>query len=115
MLNIYYANQTAYVPVRLFDSTGAPVTGVAIGSVTCTVLKSDGTTAAVAMSGNWTEVTTGAFSGQGLYAITLPTSVTNKLGPLTVAVSDGTNVSIIVIGIVSALSADAIANIWAAA
>jgi hypothetical protein len=113
MLNIYYANRQALVPFRLFTTAGLPVTGKVLGDLTVTVLKADGTTAAVTPDA-FAAVVAGAFNNQGLYTITLPVTATNVPGPLTIAINDGTNVAITVIGIVSALAADAIANVWAA-
>src|SRR5689334_2038580 len=63
----------ARAPVRLLDSTGAPVTGVVAGSVTATLYYADGTTASPTVSGNWHETAGGG------YQLTITPSV---LGPV---------------------------------
>lgn len=78
----------ARIPVRLVDSTtGASLAGVAVGSITAAIEKSDGTVAALSLSGaNWVEITTGTFAGSGRYTLVLPTSATDTHGILNVAV-----------------------------
>lgn len=68
--------------IRLFNSTtGLPATAIAFGAVTATALKADGSTASITVNGStWTEVTTGAFSGQGVYLLDIGSGVTNQAG-----------------------------------
>lgn len=83
-------NTSVRVPVRLLTSSGVPVTGVVVASVTATIEKSDGTVVALTLTGpDWTELTTGAFAGAGKYTLVLPTSTTSLAGPLTYAVAVG--------------------------
>ena len=71
----------ALVTVRLINSvTGAPVTGVTSGSVTATVYKSDGSSASVTASGNWTEL------AGGFYTLALASGLTSLVGVLTTIV-----------------------------
>ncbi len=80
-------NTTAWVPVRLLDGA-TPVPGAGFGSVTCAVMKADGTESAVTVTNSdWDEATTGALSGSGTYRIRLDSSHLNVLGFLTYAVS----------------------------
>lgn len=84
----YKQSIIASVPVRLQDSTGAAKAGVTYGSVTASVYKSDGTSYTLTMSSlNWTEMTTGAFSGSGTYQLKLATFDLNTTGEFLYAVS----------------------------
>lgn len=84
----YKQSVAAFVPVRIFDAAGAPQGGIPFGSVTAAVQKSDGTTAVVTVTiTDWSEVTTGAFTGSGVYLLKLPASVMNLTGLLTYAVA----------------------------
>jgi hypothetical protein len=84
----YKQSVAAFVPVRIFDQGGVPQNGIAFGSVTAAIQKSDGSTAVVSVTiTDWTEITTGAFNGAGVYALKLPASVLNLTGYLTFAVA----------------------------
>ena len=81
--------------IRLFDSAYNPVTGVAQASMTVTLMKPDGSvqalTAAAGTNGfTWTETTTGAFSGKGLYQLVMTSDLFAAEGEYTVACSGGT-------------------------
>jgi hypothetical protein len=88
----YKQSVTAKAPVRIVDSSGNPVAGVAFGSVTATAMKSDGTTTAITVTSlDWAEITTGAFTSQGFYTMSIAGSVLNTTGLLTYAVASGSN------------------------
>src|SRR5574338_402598 len=82
----YKQNVAAFVPVRIFNSAGNPVSGISFGSVTATVQKADGTTQAITVGvSDWLEITAGAFSGSGVYALKLPSGSLNVVGYITYA------------------------------
>src|SRR5574343_432192 len=84
----YKQGLTKFVPVRIFNSVGDPVSGIAFGSVTATTQKADGSTEAVSVTGaDWQEVVAGAFAGAGVYALQLSASNLNQTGTLTYAVA----------------------------
>lgn len=84
----YKQSVAAFVPVRIFDQGGVPQGGIAFGAVQAAVQKSDGSTAVVSVTiADWTEITTGAFGGAGVYALKLPASALNLPGYLTFAVA----------------------------
>lgn len=84
----YKQSVAAFVPVRIFDQGGVPQNGIAFGSVQAAIQKSDGSTAVISVTiTDWTEITTGAFNGAGVYALKLPASVMNLTGYLTFAVT----------------------------
>jgi hypothetical protein len=84
----YKQNVAARVNVRIFDTLGNPVAGVVFGAVTVAVQKSDGSTAIVTATAlNWSETVVGAFSGQGVYQLILPSSALDITGQLTYAVA----------------------------
>lgn len=88
----YKQSVSKFVPVRIFDQGGEPVGGLAFGVVQAAVQKADGSTAVVAVTiSDWTEITTGAFSGSGVYALKLPASALDQPGLLTYAVSTPSN------------------------
>lgn len=84
----YKQGQAALVVVSLITTVSStPTTGVAAGSVTASVLKADGTTASVTVTGgNWTEITAGPFAGLGLYTLLVPSGTINVLGVFVVVV-----------------------------
>lgn len=77
------------VPVRLLDSSGSPVVGIAFGSVTVSVRAAD--TGAVdtytPTTGQWSEVTSGAFASTGVYNLTIPSTITLPQGSTLYAVT----------------------------
>lgn len=89
----YTQNQSARVPIRLFNTnTGTAVSGIPPGSVVVSVEQPNGSAATVVIDGStniWTEVTTGAFAGQGKYDLVLAGTNLSVLGPLTIAVTGG--------------------------
>ena len=88
----YKQGISKFVPVRIFDQGGEPVGGLAFGLVTAAVQKADGSTAVVPVTiSDWTEITTGAFSGSGVYALRLPVGALDQPGLLTYAVSTPSN------------------------
>jgi len=105
----YKTSAAAIMRVRMFDTDFAPVTGISQGSVTVTLLDTAGsaTTLTVTTHYTWTEVTTGAFSGQGVYVLTLNASLFSTAGEYTVACSGGTGKSVSEFAVYSALAADA--------
>lgn len=77
-----------WVPVRLLDSAGTPVTGVAFGSVTATAWKADSTTAVLTVTvSDWAEISADDFSGLGVYSLKLPVAETDVQGPFMYAVA----------------------------
>lgn len=81
-----------WVPVRLFDSGGSAIAGVAFGAVELGILKSDGTySSGTIVTGDWAEVTGGPATGAGLYRIQLSTTQTNTTGPLIYVVKSTTS------------------------
>jgi hypothetical protein len=88
----YKQNIAAFVPVRIFDQGGTPQGGIAFGSVQAAIQRSDGSTAVLTVTNpDWSEVTTGAFNGAGVYLLRLPVSVMNLTGLLTYSVATSGN------------------------
>ncbi len=85
----------SWVPVRIVNTTGAGVAGIAFGSVTATACKAGGTTANIspAAGADWVEVTAGAFAGTGVYQLKILAAVLNTNGVLEIAVTNGVNVT----------------------
>jgi hypothetical protein len=83
----YKQSVAALVPVRLADSSGNPVTGKVAADVSATALKSDGTTQSITATGHWTEITTGAFSAQGMYSLQLSAGNLDTTGWLSYAIA----------------------------
>lgn len=105
-------------PVRMLDAAGAAVTGIASGSVTATILKGDGTTASITINGtttSWTEVSTGAFSGKGVYTFVLGDTYTNVIGQNVIAFNGGTGTAVIDFTVVANVEADTYGRIGAPA
>jgi hypothetical protein len=77
-------NASVRVFVRLVDvgDRYTPITGKTGADATVTFAKGDGTTANYAGSATLTELSAGAYSGAGIYQLTVPTAVTDVLGPL---------------------------------
>jgi len=87
-------------PVRLLDSTGAPVTGKVAADVTATIYYSDGTSASPTVTGNWHETAAGA------YQLTIAPTV---LGPVQlVIVVSGANDFVGVYDVVADFASDAV-------
>jgi hypothetical protein len=85
----YKQNISKFVPVRIFDQSGQPVGGIPFGSVQAAVMKADGSTTTIPVTiVDWTEITTGAFSGAGVYLLKLPATVMDQTGLLTYSVSN---------------------------
>lgn len=104
------------VPVVLTNATsGLAHTGVAFGSVSVTVVKSDGSTVSYTPTvGQWTEITTGAYSGGGYYNLTIPAADANLAGILQYAVAvTGDDLHFGVVNIVDELESDTFARIGA--
>lgn len=102
-------SQSVIVPVALFDSTTKNArTGVASGSVTATVRKSDASTQSVTVNGStWVEESAGAFSGSGTYFLTLSSGNTDTAGPLVVSVSaTGADIARVAVNVVVNFEAD---------
>src|SRR5580692_8553597 len=84
----FYQNVAARIPIRMLTTGGVPVPLLTYLQVAATIEKSDGTASSVTMSsGTWSEITFGDFNLQGKYDLIVPSSFTNLLGPLSVAVS----------------------------
>jgi hypothetical protein len=108
----YKISNLAKVPVRLLDSGGSAVTGVTSGSVTATVMKFDGSTEAVTVSGAWNEISTGAFASEGMYTLTLSAANLNTSGLLSYAVKvSGAKTYVGIIKVVSAEEYDTYARV----
>jgi hypothetical protein len=77
-------NSTVRLPIALQTPTGSPATGIVVGDIkngVAQVIKSDGTTASIAISGTtWKEID--AVQSPGLYHLVVPNTATNLLGPL---------------------------------
>lgn len=102
----YKQNVAAFVPVRVFNPSGAPVTGINFTAVTATVQKSDGTTQTVTVTvSDWLEIASGAFTGTGVYLLKLPAGALNIVGFITYAVATPGNTTHI--GTVKVVSAEA--------
>ena len=93
---IHYLTNTAIkLRVRMYDTSYLAVTGIAQGSATVTVIKPDGSTQALTAAAGtngftWVEVTTGAFSGKGVYLVTITSDVFATAGEYTAACNGGT-------------------------
>lgn len=88
----YKQSVAKFVPVRIFDQGGTPVGGVAFGQVTAAIQKADGTTSTLSVIlADWSEVTTGAFSGSGMYLLRLSAANLDQPGLLTYAISTPSN------------------------
>jgi len=88
----YKQSVAAFAPVRIFDAGGTPVGGIGFGGVVATVQKADGSTQTLSLTlSDWSEITTGSFSGAGVYILKLPASALNQTGLLTYAVSSTAN------------------------
>lgn len=84
----YKQSVSKFVPVRIVDTTGTPVAGVAFGAVTATVMKADGTTQAVTIAApDWSEINTGAFATTGMYILRLSAANVDQPGLLSYAVA----------------------------
>ncbi len=111
MFDSYLQNHAAFIPVRLLDKEGRPVTGVAFGSVVVTLLKPDG----IQPSGNitidnvtnfWLEYTFGSFSSAGVYGLTLASANINQVGQYIIAISGGGGTAMADITVVANVAAD---------
>lgn len=82
---LFRKSTTVRVPIRLVDNAGAPVTGVLPADVQggiATVIKADGTTVDITLSGaNFFEFSP-ASKSRGLYHITIPGSALGVVGPV---------------------------------
>lgn len=88
MLTNYILNQIAYVPIRMYDTTGALVSSAV--ATTVSIINPGSTTVNTVSGASWTPITTGAFAtggATGLYILGVPASyVQSTQGPYTVAV-----------------------------
>lgn len=85
----FIQNKAARIPIRMLTSAGAPVPGVLSTSLSVTLEKADGTVVDVALDGivnSWSEITTGAFAGQGKYTLLLGPTNFDTLGSLVISV-----------------------------
>jgi len=94
-----------YLPVRLLDSTGTPVTGKLYSDITATAYFNDGTNTSVSpAAGNFPEYSGGAYA--------LKYTIPNKVGPLTIVfVCSGANDFVGVYDIVADLASDVVSLI----
>lgn len=85
----YKTSTTITVPVVLtVATTGAAHTGVAAGSVSVTVIKSNGTTSSYTpTAGQWTEYSADAYTSSGYYNLVIPDTATDQAGILQYGVS----------------------------
>lgn len=84
----YKQSVQSKVPVRISDSGGLPISGLSYSAVSAAVLKSNGTVQTLTVTNSdWSEVTTGAFSGQGVYWLLIPASALDTTGFLSYAVT----------------------------
>lgn len=81
--------QNNYVPVRMVDSLGTPVTGVVYTDVSVSVKMANALsiTNFSPSSPQWTAVNASSFSNTGVYYLVLPSSLPIVRGSLTYAVS----------------------------
>lgn len=70
-IGIFKQSTSPDVLVRLVSSTGLPVTGITFSGVTAAYVDGSGASGTITLSSaaNWTEITTGQFSGQGIYQL----------------------------------------------
>lgn len=96
MFNHFKTNSTISLRIRLFDSAGLPVTGVAQGSTAVALLVPAGTSSALTVSTEytWAEVSTGAFASLGVYLLEINASVCTTAGEYTLAVTGGTGTAV---------------------
>lgn len=88
----YKQEVAKFVLVRIFDQGGTPVSGVAFGSVTAAVQKADGSVSTLTvLLADWSEITTGAFSGTGMYLLKIPAGAFDQPGLFTYAVATTSN------------------------
>lgn len=88
----YKQSVSKFVPVRIMTPAGAPVAGVAYGSVTATIIKADGTTQTVSVgASDWSEITAGAFSGTGMYLLKLSSGNVDQAGMAVYSVATAGN------------------------
>src|ERR1700693_4351711 len=82
---LFRLNAATQVPVRLIDSSGAPVTGVLASDVRggiCTIVNANGTTVDITLSsGNFTGFSPSTKTA-GLYHITIPVNTFSVIGPV---------------------------------
>jgi hypothetical protein len=113
----YKTGVQAFALVRMLDSSGVPVTGLAFGAITATLLYSDGTTASItpASGADWVEATTGAFSGTGVYRLKITAGNMTVNGQWGIAVSAaGADTAVVAWGdIVANLESDTYTRIGA--
>lgn len=88
---LYKANLVARISVFLVNyTTGVPLTGVLYNNVSVTIYNltsGTGPTNVTMSAGMWTELTTGAFNGQGCYVLAIPDTAIPTEGTYQVAVS----------------------------
>jgi hypothetical protein len=112
-------NASARVFVKLVDVADryTPITGKSGADATVTFAKGDGTTANYAGTATLTELTANAWSGAGVYQLTLPSAVTDVLGQLggVVSVSGAEKFLLEPIDIVANTAADNYARLGAPA
>jgi hypothetical protein len=117
MFTNYKVGANAEIPIRLLDSTGAAVAGVAYGSVTATLHKPGAGASTVTVSpasgSYWAEVTAGAFSGKGFYVLTIPAASIDTAGPNVVSVNGSTGTCVVEFTVVTNLESDNYARLGA--
>lgn len=117
MFNHFKTNAAVRLPVRLLDSSFAAVTGVAQGSTTVAILFPGGTSSSLVAGTNytWTEISTGAFSGKGLYILEITQATLNGTGEYTVAINGGSGSAVAEFSCYSELPADVYTRVGAPA
>ena len=116
MFSYFQTNTAVRMRIRLFDSAYNPVTGIAQPSVTVTLLKPDGSTQALTAGAGtngftWTETTSGAFSGKGLYQLVMTSNLFATAGEYTVACTGGTGGAVAEFAVSDAFSADVLTRL----
>lgn len=112
----YKVSTNILVPVVLTNAiSGLAHTGVTTGSVTVTVIKSDGSNSTFTPFGSqWTEQTAGVFASGGFYLLTIPSANTNLVGFLAYGVGvSGDDTYFNVVDIVANLESDTFTRIGA--
>lgn len=106
----YKIGSDIVVPVVLtVTATGLAHTGVAFGSVTVTVIRSNGTTVTYTPTvAQWTEYSANAFTGSGYYNLVIPAADANLAGALQYGVAvTGDAIYFGVVDLVTNLATDA--------
>jgi hypothetical protein len=106
-----------WAPVRIYNTAGSPVSGLAYTAVTGAVQKSDGSVSTFTIATtDWIEATTGAFASAGVYMVQIPAAALSLTGALNYAIaSSGNNTYIGAVKVVANEEADTYTRLGAPA